>query len=187
MSSDVSQLLRAWSGGDATARERLFSEVYDELRTVAAALFRSERANHTLQPTALVHEAFVRLAGAAALSFTDRAHFFGVAARAMRQVLVDHARARLAAKRGSGVTPITLAGLDAQAEPVTVDVLAVHQALERLAELDPELVALVELRFFAGCSIEETAAALGVSAATVKRDWVAARAFLARELAAGGA
>lgn len=166
-------------GDDPAAFEALLPLVYAELRQLASARLRHERPDHTLQPTALVHEAYLKLAGGAARPYADRGHFFRVAARAMRQVLVDHARARRAAKRdavaGGPITEPAGPGLD--------DLLAVDAALEKLARLDPRQARVIELRFFAGLGIDETASALGVSPATVKRDWMVARAWLQREIA----
>jgi RNA polymerase sigma-70 factor, ECF subfamily len=183
---DVTGLLLAWGGGDADAGERLLPVVYEELRRQAARAMRREAGEHTLQATALVHEAYLRLVDQRRVEWRSRAQFFGVAAQMMRRVLVDHARGRLAAKRGGGARRVTLdgQGADAAAPDADVDVLALHEALERLAVLDPDQARLVELRYFAGLGIEETAEALGVSPATVKREWAVARAWLRRELAA---
>lgn len=149
---------------------------------------RRERGEHTLQATALIHEAYLRLVDQRQVEWRNRAHFFGVAASMMRRVLVDHARARLAEKRGGDLRAVTLECVaDADLQPddadANLDVLALHDALERLAELDPPQARLVELRYFGGMNIEETAAALGISPATVKREWAIARAWLRRELA----
>jgi RNA polymerase sigma factor (TIGR02999 family) len=185
---EVTALLRALGAGDATAQERLLAVVYAELKAIARQVFRRERGNHTLQPTALVHEAWVKLAGGAATSFRDRAHFFAVASQAMRQVLVDHARGRAADKRGGGAERLQLVEELVPAPdvgPTFADVLAVDEALSRFAAHDPERARLVELRFFGGLTLEEAAEVLGVSVPTVKRDWRVARAFLARELAGG--
>jgi RNA polymerase sigma-70 factor (ECF subfamily) len=183
----VTALLAAWSGGDAAALERLLPIVYAELKSIARQVFRRERGDHTLQPTAVVHEAFLKLAGGAPVSFRDRAHFFAVASQAMRQVLVDHARARLADKRGGGATRMELgdSAVDRSSGAAgagLADVLAVDQALERLTAVDPDLARIVTLRFFGGLTVEEAAEVVGVSAPTVKRDWRLAKAFLAREL-----
>ncbi len=181
---EVTALLAAWAQGDATAAERLLPLVYGELRGIAARVFQRERAGHTLQPTALVHEAFLKLCRGGSSSFADRAHFYAVAARVMRQILVDHARGRAAAKRGGDVTRIELVGeMGGATGPAPVDLLVIDQALDRLAALDQAQAHLVELRFFGGLTIDETAEVLGVSIATVKRDWRLARAFLERELA----
>ena len=185
---DVTGLLRAWGAGDAVAGEQLLPAVYAELRRQAARALRREDAGHTLQPTALVHEAYLRLVDQRRVEWHNRVQFLGVAANAMRRVLVDHARGRHAAKRGGGAAPLTLADADvpdAGSPGVAgVDVLAVHAALERLAALDPDQARLVELRYFGGLNIVETAEALGVSPATVKREWAIARSWLRRELAA---
>jgi RNA polymerase sigma factor (TIGR02999 family) len=183
--SDVTALLLSWSGGERSAADRLIPVVYDELRRQAARAMRREGPEHTLQTTALVHEAYLRLVDQRRVEWRNRAHFFGIAAEVMRRVLIDHARARLAAKRGGGGTRITLGDAGAVSAPdVDADVLALHEALERLAGFDPDQARLVELRYFGGLSIEETAQALGVSPATVKREWVLARAWLRRELGA---
>jgi RNA polymerase sigma factor (TIGR02999 family) len=183
----VTALLEAWVSGDSEAEERLLRAVYAELRSIAARLFRRERLDHTLQPTAVVHEAFLKLIGGARLEFRDRAHFFAVAAQAMRQILVDHARARRAAKRGGAETKIEwVEDLAACAAPRIVDVIAVDDALGRLADLDRTQARVVELRYFAGLSVDETAEVLGRSAPSIKRDWRLAKAFLFRELGGDG-
>jgi RNA polymerase sigma factor (TIGR02999 family) len=180
---EVNALLAAWSAGDPAALERLLPVVYDELKAIARRLFRRERGDHTLQPTAVAHEAYLRLAGRAGATVHDRTHFLAMASRVMRQVLVDHARAHAAEKRGAGATRMVLdEELSAGDTAALADVLAVDEALARLAALDDAQARLVELRFFGGLTIEETAAVLGVSAPTVKRDWRLARAFLNREL-----
>ena len=182
----VTELLVAWSGGDRAAGESLLAAVYEELRRQATRAMRAEAPGHTLQPTALVNEAYLRLRGQQRVAWENRAHFFGVAAQLMRRILVDHARARLSAKRGGHVHRISLGAADpadAAADAAQdVDVLALHEALERLAELDPEQERLVELRYFCVMTIEETAHTLGISPATVKREWLVARAWLRREL-----
>jgi RNA polymerase sigma factor (TIGR02999 family) len=183
---EITRLLSAWGAGDDAARERLLQAVYGELKAIARQVFRRERGGHTLQPTAVVHEAFLKLAGGAATSFRDRAHFFAIAAQAMRQILVDHARARTTAKRGGGALRVELGDQPATAGGATfADVLAIDEALSRLGKHDADQARLVELRFFGGLTVEETAEVLGVSAPTVKRDWRLARAFLSRELAGG--
>ena len=179
---DVTPLLVAWGAGDAAAGEQLLPAVYAELRRQAARAMRREGDEHTLQATALVHEAYLRLVDQKRVVWRNRSHFFGIAAQMMRRVLVDHARGRDAAKRGGGAQRITLGDADAVATDAGVDVLALHEALERLAALDADQARLVELRYFAGLSIEETADALEVSPATVKREWATARAWLRREL-----
>jgi RNA polymerase sigma factor (TIGR02999 family) len=187
--ADVTGLLAAWGAGDHAALDVLLPLVYDELRRQARAALRREGIGHTLQPTALVHEAYLRLAGGRPGPWRSRGEFFGIAARCMRQVLVDTARTRQAAKRGGGAQAVTLgdadavaAGSDGAGEIAGVDVLALDAALERLAALDPEQARVVELRYFTGLTIDETAAALGISAATVSREWSVARRWLRREL-----
>lgn len=174
---EVTQLLEAAGGGDRQALDRLYEQVYGELRRMAASGMRRERADHTLQPTALVNEAFLRLNPAGG-AWANRRHFFGAAGQAMRRILVDYARQKKADKRGAGMERITLSDLDVSAPEEDLDVLAVNDALNELAEQDPRLSEVVNLRFFAGMSIEDTARALDLSPATVKRDWVFARAWL---------
>lgn len=184
---DVTGLLLAWGTGDAGAGERLLPAVYEELRQQAGRAMRREGDVHTLQATALVHEAYLRLVDQRRVEWRSRAHFFAIAAQMMRRVLVDHARTRLAAKRGGALQRVTLGDVGAGAADSgeDMDVLALHEALEELAVLDPRQARLVELRYFGGLGIEETAEALEVSPATVKRDWAVARAWLRRALAAG--
>lgn len=180
---EVTDLLEAWQRGETGAADRLFEHVYGELRAIAALQFRRERPAQTLQPTALVHEAYVRLVDQTRVRWKNRGHFFAVAAQAMRRILVDHARARAAGKRGAGVAPLSL-GVDlAEETPVApLDLLALDRALDRLAAADADQARVVELRFFAGLTLEETAESDGRSLATIKRDWRTARAFLHREL-----
>ena len=180
--SDVTQLLLAWGAGDRSAGEQLLPAVYAELRRQATRAMRREATGHTLEATALVHEAYLRLVDQRQVEWRNRAHFFGIAAQLMRRILVDHARARHAAKRGGNVRVSTLDEAMAPPAESAVDLLALHEALDRLAVLDPDQARLVELRYFAGLNIEETAEALGVSPATVKREWAIARAWLRREL-----
>lgn len=180
--SQVTELLVRWRGGDRKALEALIPLVYAELRHLARHYLQQERVGHTLQSTALVHEAYVRLAGQNAPQWQNRAHFFGVAAELMRQILVDHARTRKAAKRGGGACKVSLEDAADHAEPVDVDLVALDDALTTLAELDPQQSRVVELKFFAGLSIEDTSEVLGISPSTVKRDWITARAWLFREL-----
>jgi len=182
---DVTGLLLAWRAGDASAAERLLPLVYEELHRQAARAMWREDAAHTLQATALVNEAYLRLVDQRRVEWKSRAHFFGIAAQAMRRVLVDHARGRLAEKRGGAMQRVTLgdAGAAASGDAGSdLDVLALHDALERLAALEPAQARVVELRYFGGMNIDETADALGISAATVKREWAVARAWLRREL-----
>jgi RNA polymerase sigma factor (TIGR02999 family) len=169
--------------GDAQAARELWPPVYAELRSIAARVLRNERPGHTLQPTALVNEAYLKLVGQQA-DWQNRAHFIAVAAQAMRRILVDHARARAASKRGGALFRITLDNLDlaSTGEPAFDDLLAVDSALAELEQLDSAVARVVELRYFGGLSIEETAEALGVSSATVKREWSVARAWLYRKL-----
>ena len=187
-SPGVTELLLAWGAGDAGALDALVPVVYGELRRQAARALRREGAQHTLQATALVHEAYFRLVQQDRVAWRNREQFFGVAAQLIRRILIDHARARRAAKRGGAAARVTLGDGDGAADASgandALDVLALHDALERLAALDPEQARLVELRYFGGLSIEETAEALGVSPATVKREWAVARAWLRRELEA---
>ncbi len=179
---DVTQLLLAWSNGDRDALEGLLPVVYGELRHIAARYFLHERPGHTLQATGLVHEAYFKLVDQQRVSWQNRAQFFGVAAQLMRRILVDHARTRGAAKRGGGVTPVTLLDAAGGTPPREVDVIALDAALTRLTGLYPEQGRLVELRFFGGLTIEETGEAMGISPATVKRQWTVARAWLLRDL-----
>lgn len=183
--SDVTRLLSAATEGDPGAVEQLLPVVYDELKRLAAGQLRQERADHTLGPTALVHEAFLRLVGGRSVSWESRAHFFGIAATAMRRILVEHARRRNAAKRQQGRAVTIDTALDVADAAPGEEVIAVDEALARLAALSPRQAQVVELRYFVGFSIEETATALGVSPATVKRDWVMAQAWLHRELGGG--
>jgi RNA polymerase sigma factor (TIGR02999 family) len=180
----ITQLLADWANRDPTARDRLVPIVYEELRRLAHHYMRAERAGHTLQTTAIVNEVYLRLAGIDGLQWRDRAHFFAMAATLMRRVLVDHARQRARGKRGAGVSVTSLDENAVAAQPA-VDVVALNDALERLAAVDPQQSRVVELRFFAGLSVEETAEALGISPATVKRDWATAKLWLYSELRPG--
>ena len=175
--TDVTVLLKKAHGGDASAREDLYAQVYDELRRLARGKMRQERDGHTLQPTALVNEAFLRLIQGEP-EWDSRAHFFGAAAEAMRRILVEHARKRARLKRGGDAQRVTFDELAIQAEEPDLDVLVLDDALTALAAADARLARLVQLRYFAGLSIKATAEVLGVSAATVKRDWTYARAWL---------
>jgi RNA polymerase sigma factor (TIGR02999 family) len=180
-SASVSQLLADWAARDPGALDRLVPIVYDELRRLAHYHMQGERAGHTLQTTALVNEVYLRLAGIKGLQWRDRAHFFAMAGTLMRRVLVDYARWQRREKRGGGVAAISLDGQAIAAAPA-VDIEALDEALQRLAAVDPQQCRVVELRFFGGLSIEETAEALGISPATVKRDWTTARTWLHHEL-----
>jgi RNA polymerase sigma factor (TIGR02999 family) len=179
----VTQLLVAWSHGDEGALETLTPLVYDELRRLARSYMRRERAGHTLQSTALVHEAFMRLVDQN-VRWNSRAHFFGIAAQMMRRILVDHAKAQSAAKRGAGAPRIEFDEGLAASPQRDVDLLALDEVLDRLAKVDPQRSRIVELRFFGGLSNEESAEVLGVSPATVQRQWSGARAWLHHELSA---
>jgi RNA polymerase sigma factor (TIGR02999 family) len=177
---DVTALLKEWSGGDSNALERLMPVVYGELRKLAASYLRQERPDHTLQPTALVHEAYIRLTEQRDVAWQNRAHFFGIAARMMRRILVDHARRRQAAKRDAAAWRVVTDISDAPDR--APELLALDRALTHLEKLDPQQARVVELRFFAGLTVEETAEVAGISAATVKRDWRTAKAWLRREI-----
>jgi len=178
---EVTQLLQRVRAGDSAARDRLFPLIYEELRQVARRALRRERPDHTMRPTELVHEAFLKLGGAEG-PWQDRAHFFGVAARAMRQILVDHARRRLAGKRGGGMIATTLEDVGAEQGLPPEELLALDAALDRLEQKDARLRALVEYRFFGGLSDREIAELLQVSERTVNRDWAKARAWLHKEV-----
>jgi RNA polymerase sigma factor (TIGR02999 family) len=178
----VTELLRAWTEGNPKARDRVVPLVYEELRRRAAAHLRRERAGHTLRPTALVHEAFLRLGGQERIEWKNRAQFFGVAAELMRRILVDHARGRGAGKRGGDWQRVSLDVDLLEMRAQETDVVSLDAALEALGAFDARKEKIVELRFFGGLSIEETAEVAGISAATVKREWTVARAWLYREL-----
>ena len=184
--SDITGLLLAWRAGDPVAGDQLMQLVYDELKRQAARAMRGEDVAHTLQPTALVNEAYLRLVDQTRIEWRNRAQFFGVAAQVMRRILVDHARTRLAEKRGAGVVAVSLndavhAG-DQPAGGDGMELLLLHDAIERLSALDPLQARIIELRYFAGLTIEDTADALEISPATVKREWKIALAWLRREL-----
>lgn len=184
----VTRLLRQWAAGDTQALDALVPLVYDELRRLAARHLHHERDGHTLTPPGLVHEAFLRLSNDGGLQFESRAQFFGLASRLMRHVLIDHARARAAHKRGvpalsfDELSDCAQAAVTLQAEQRALDLLALDQALQRLEKLDPQQCRVVELRFFGGLSVDETATALAISPASVKREWASARAWLLRAL-----
>jgi len=179
---EVTALLKEWAAGDPAALERLMPLVYEELRRLAASQLRAERRNHTLQPTALVHEAYMRLIGQRSVSWANRAHFFGIASRMMRRILVDHARRRGRNKRSPGTVYLDLGNSETVVADQTPELLALDDALTQLEKLDPQQARVVELRFFAGLSVEETAEVAGISTATVKREWATARAFLRHEI-----
>lgn len=179
---DVTGLLVRWGNGDQAALEELTPLVYDELRRLARAYLRHERQGHTLESTALVHEAYMRLVGQREVQWQSRNQFFGIAASLIRRILVDHARARLAAKRGGSSVKLSLDEAMAAAEKKDLDLIALNDALKALSETDSQQARIVELRYFAGLTIEETAEVIGISPATVKRDWLVAKAFLKREM-----
>jgi RNA polymerase sigma factor (TIGR02999 family) len=184
-SVDVTALLVAWGKGDAAALERLVPLVQNELHRIAERCMRRERAGHTLQTTALVNEAYVRLVDVQRINWHDRAHFLAMSARLMRRVLVDHARARKYQKRGGGAVKVTLVEELGGSNERPHDLVALDDALDALAKIDERKSRVIELRFFGGLSVEETASVLKVSADTVMRDWKLAKAWLLRELSAG--
>ena len=179
--SDVTELLARWHRGDSTALAELMPLVYGELRMLAKHYMRREHSDHTLQPTALVNEAYMRLAGSGRRPFNNRTHFYGAAAQAMRRILVDHARRRRAQKRGDKPVMVTLDSIEVGVD-LRQDLGALDEALTRLAAAAPQPARVVELRYFGGLSIDETAETLGVAPATVKRHWTYARAWLLRAL-----
>ncbi len=181
----VTELLARWSNGDVSARDALVPLVYDELRRIARRCLAGQRSDHTLQPTALVHEAYLRLARRDSLDWRDRVHFFAMAAQMMRQILVDHARKHAAAKRGGNAVTLLLDEESAVSKPASFDLLALDDAMKQLASLDPRQSQIVELRFFGGLSIEETAQAVNISPATTKREWATARLWLYQAMSAG--
>jgi RNA polymerase sigma factor (TIGR02999 family) len=183
LTGDVTAILAELGGGNAAVIHRLLPLVYDDIHRVAARLLARERADHTLQPTALVHEVFLRLVGQHAARWRDRAHFVAVTAQLIRRILVDHARARASQKRGGDRDRLLLDGLTLAAPQPTVDLLGLHEALCRLSVTDPRKARVVELRFFGGLTVEEVAEVLGINARSVERDWQYARAWLFRELA----
>jgi RNA polymerase sigma factor (TIGR02999 family) len=182
---EVTRILQAAGNGDAAAAQRLFPLVYDELRALAGGIFQSQGPHHTLQPTALVHDAYLRMVGQPEGAWKDRAHFLAVAAQAMRQILIDHARRKKAEKRGSGWERVTLDDVMTLEGERTLDVLALDEALQRLSHLDERKARVVELRFFGGLTNEEVASVLDVARATVADDWTVARAWLRGELSRG--
>ena len=185
LDGDITELLRAWKGGDDEALEDLVPVVYRELRALAAHQLQGERTGHTLQPTALVHEAFLKLRELRSIQWHGRAHFFAFSSRIMRRILVDHARGRLAAKRGADMPHVGLIeGQDGAMEPALspAELIDLDRALDRLAAVEPRLVKLVDMRYFGGLTVEESAEVLACSPRTVKRDWAFARAWLLKEL-----
>lgn len=182
---ELTRLLIGWSDGNQEALQQLMPLVYDELRRLAAAYLRRERPDHTLQSGALVSEAYLRLIDQTRVRWKNRAHFFGVAAQMMRRILVDHARNRVAMKRGAGATIISIDNAIVGKDPQNLDLIALDDALNKLASFDEQQSKIVELRFFGELSIEETAEVLGISPATVKRDWAVAKAWLFRQMSTG--
>ena len=183
--NDVTELLARWNEGEVAARDALIPLVYDELRRLAKRHLAGQRGSHTLQATALVHEAYLRLVSRKRGQWQDRAHFFALAAQMMRQILVDHARARNAAKRGGGAVTVVLDQEPGMQPAMNLDIIALDSAMKRLAELDPRQSQIVELRFFGGLSIEETARVVDISPATAKREWATARVWLHHALESG--
>ena len=179
---NITELLAGYGRGDKEALDRLMPIVYDELRRQAARYLRREQAGHTLQTTALIHEAYVRLVDQRNVQWQNRAHFFGIAAQLMRRILVDHARTKKRVKRGGSGVRVSLGEANVAARGEDLDVVALDEALNRLARIDEQQSRVVELRFFSGLTVEETAEAMGISPATVKRDWSMAKAWLHREL-----
>lgn len=180
--SNATRWLLEWGDGNQEAQERLMQLVYGELRRLAAYQMQRERPGHTLQPTAVVHEAYIRLVDQKQVQWRNRSQFMAIAGQMMRRVLLDHARAQRAGKRGGGSVTVALVDSMRPASQPDVDVEALDDCLEALARIDPQQARIVELRYFAGLSVEETAAVLGIGTATVKRDWAVARAWLRREL-----
>jgi RNA polymerase sigma factor (TIGR02999 family) len=179
---NVTELLVGWSNGDKEALDRILPIVYDELRKQAARYLRRERVGHTLQTTALIHEAYIRLVDQKNVRWQNRAHFFGISAQLMRRILVDHARSKRRAKRGGSDIRVSLDDAHLITKETELDIIAVDEALERLAKIDEQQSKIVELRFFSGLTVEETAEVLNISPATVKRDWSMAKAWLHREI-----
>ena len=181
----VTELLARWNHGDLSARDALVPLVYDELRRIARRCLAGHRVDHTLQPTALVHEAYLRLARSDSAHWQDRVHFFALAAQMMRQILVDHARKQSAAKRGGNAFTVLVNEALAVSNEKSLDLVALDNAMKQLAELDPRQSQIVELRFFGGLSIEETAAIVNISPATIKREWATARLWLHQAMSDG--
>ena len=184
--AEVTRLLLAWRDGEPSAGEALIGAVYGDLRRMARGYLRRERSDHLLPPTALVHEAYLKLVDQRRVRWENRAQFFAIAARLMRRILVDHARARASVKRGGGIR-ITLPPADVRFDPPDIDIVALDVALEKLAAIDPRQSELVALRFFGGLTVDEAATVLGVAPITVKRNWALARTWLYRELRVGHA
>lgn len=185
--SEITRLLKSWSAGDSSAAERLMQLVYDELRRLARAYLRRERADHTLQPTALVNEAYLKLVDQTRVNWQNRRHFYGIAAQMMRRVLVDHARERAAEKRGGERRRVSLDEADVPTGERAAELVALDEALQKYSDVFPRKAKVVELRFFGGFSVDETAEILGVSDKTVMREWESAKLWLYRELDGAGA
>ncbi len=183
---NVTELLLSWSNGNKEALDKILPIVYEELRKQASRYLRRERAGHTLQTTALIHEAYIRLVDQRNVRWQNRAHFFGISAQMMRRILVDHARAKGRAKRGGSEIRVSLDGANLIAKGTELDIVALDEALERLEQIDLQQSKIVELRFFSGLTVEETAEVLKISPATVKRDWSMAKAWLHREVTRNG-
>ncbi len=181
-SSEITQLLLEWNRGASDAKERLLPFVYDEMKRQARAIMSRERADHTLQPTALVHEAFMRISGQASVEWQDRHHFYGIASRLMRQVLVDHARKRATGKRGGNFVHFSIEDIQVAVEERAAAILAIDDVLDQLSKIDERQAKIVEMRFFGGMTNAEIAEALGTSERTVGREWESARLWLYREL-----
>lgn len=179
---NVTEMLHDWRNGDQAALDRLIPVVYDELRRQAAGYLRRERPGHTLQSAALIHEAYLRLVNQQNIEWQNRAHFYAIAARLMRQILVDHARRRNASKRGGSDIRVSLEEAMVASPETNVDLVALDEALTRLADIDPQQAKIVELRYFSQLSVEETAEVLGVSSRTVRRDWNVAKAWLRQQI-----
>jgi RNA polymerase sigma factor (TIGR02999 family) len=184
-SKDITTLLMQWSNGDSSALDELTPLVYDALRQLAARALRHERPGHTLQPTALVHEAYLKLVDQTRIQWQDRDHFFAITSQVIRRVLVSYARNRNASKRGGGSTVVALDESMTPSPGRDVDLIALDDALKTLSKMDPQQARIIELRYFGGLSIESTAQMLGISTSTVSRDWTLARAWLQRELTRG--
>ena len=179
---EVTNLLAAWSSGDQSALNTLMPLVYNELHRIARRAWNQYPGSDTLQPTALINEAYLKLANADSATFQDRCHFFAVASKAMRQILVNHAKSRLSAKRGGGAVNVSIDDVQPAVHQEADEIVALHIALEALSSVDPRKSTLVEMRYFGGLSIEETAAAMGISIPTVNREWRLARSWLIREM-----
>jgi len=179
---EVTNLLAAWSSGDQSALNTLMPLVYNELHRIARRAWSQYPPTDTLQPTALINEAYLKLANADGATFQDRCHFFAVASKAMRQILVNHANSRLSSKRGGGAVNVSIDDVQPAVHQEAAEIVALHDALEALSDVDPRKSTLVEMRYFGGLSIEETAAAMGISIATVNREWRLARSWLIREM-----